>query len=94
MEAYNDSKLCRQVHVLQPNKAACNTEIAQSIHASDHPLNLGECPLFKAVIDYSCLTNNQYKPPKRNIIGGPLLEDKIEHVKVNNDTQMQKDSST
>ena len=94
MESYNDSKPRRKSRVIQSNDAVCNTEIAQFIHAGDHPLNLGECLLFKDVIASAHLTSKQYKPPKRKIVGGTLLEDNFDLVKVNNDTQLQKDSST
>ena len=74
--------------MLQSNEAAYDTAIDQFIHASDHPLNLGECHLFKAAIASALLTRNQYEPPKRSIVGGPLLEDKFEHVKGKNDTHL------
>ena len=94
MEAYNDSKPRRQIRVLKSNEADCDTSIAQFIYAGDHPFNFGECPLFKDVISLACLTSKQYKPLKRNIVGEPLLEANFEHVKGNNATQLQKDSST
>ena len=58
MEAYNDLKPCRQSHVLQSNETACETAIGDSIHASYHPLNLGECNLFDAVITSARLTTS------------------------------------
>ena len=91
MESYNASKPRRKIHVLQSNKDAWDTSISHFIHASDTPLTLGVCFLFKAVIASARLTRKQYKPPKRNIVGGPLLENIYEHVKGNNDTQLQKD---
>ena len=81
----------RQSHLQQYNEATCNTATSQFIHASDHTLNFGECPLFKTVIYSSCLTRKQYEPPKRDIVGVLLLEENFKHVKVNNDTQLQKD---
>ena len=42
------------------------------------------------MIYYTRLTSKQYKPPKRNNVGEPLLEDNFEHVKGNNNTQLQK----
>ena len=86
MEAYNSSKPHIQSRVLQSNYAACDTAISHFIHADDSPVNLGYCLLFKAVIASERLTRKQYKTPKRNIIGGPLLEDNFEHVKGNNNT--------
>ena len=50
--------------------------------------------LFKYMIDSARLKRKQYKPPKRNIVGGLLLEDNFDHVKGNNFTQLQNDSST
>ena len=80
--------------MLQSNEYACDTEISQFIHAGDHPLNLWECTLFKAVTASDLPTRNKYEPPKINIVGGSLLEDNFEHVKGNNDTQLQKYSFT
>ena len=93
MESYNDSKPRRQIHVLQSNEAYCDTAISNFIHAVDNTLNLDVCPLFKEAIASACLTRNQYKAPKRTIVGGPLLKDNFGHVRGNNDTQFHKDSS-
>ena len=76
--------------MLKSNESACDTAISQFIHAGDNPLILGECPLFKAVIASVRLTINHYEPQKRNIVGGNLLENNFEHVKVKNDTNFQK----
>ena len=50
--------------------------------------------MFKAVAASDLPTRNKYEPPKINIVGGSLLEDNFEHVKGNNDTQLQKYSFT
>ena len=60
MESYNESKQRRQSHVLQSNKAAYDTAIDQLIHDGYHPLNLGDCHLFKSVIYSARLTSKQY----------------------------------
>ena len=63
-----------QPTLLTSHEAALDTSIATMIHACNLPLSFGESPLFKKVLHHARLVGSKYTPPKKNIVGGPLLD--------------------
>ena len=74
------------------NEANCDTAIAQMIHGLNLPLNLGQQPLFIAMVKATRLTGRDYIPPKRGAVGGDLLDTHYNEIRGQNDERLTKEA--
>jgi hypothetical protein len=56
------------------NTADMDVAIGDMIYCHGLPFNFGESPLFRKVIKMAKFAPGNYEPPKKNIVGGSLLD--------------------
>ena len=56
------------------NSADLDAAIAQLVYCKALPFSFGECPYFQRVIDVARSAPSGYKPPKRGLLAGEMLD--------------------
>eukprot|EP00956_Cyclotella_meneghiniana_P025659 scaffold53954_cov63-Cyclotella_meneghiniana.AAC.3 len=56
------------------NSADLDAAIAQLVYCKGLPFTFGECPYFQRVLDAARLAPRGFKPPKKNLLAGPMLD--------------------
>ncbi|KAL7524658.1 hypothetical protein ACHAXR_001738, partial [Thalassiosira sp. AJA248-18] len=94
LEAYVPSAPRNQSALLESNEAYVDTAVAKMIYCCNLPLNFAEGELFTNVLSKARMVSKDYVPPKRNVLGGALLEDNYKHVRKKNEMKIMKQAST
>ena len=77
------TSVCRQIDLRSSfdkstisgcNSADLDAAIAQLVYCKGLPFSFGECPYFQRVIDVARCAPRGYKPPKRGILAGEMLD--------------------